>query len=160
MIRSLRQRHRQVFAVLGVLLPMALIGGIAARKSIPTVAELPPVIAKPLAGTSVAWERGGLFEKLSVVVSLATNSPTDLSLRLEAPADFARPDVLVYWSAANTLPAEKLPDDAILLGVLAANELRVPTSAVGTRGHLVLFSLADQEIVAVSRAIQLNAAAK
>lgn len=156
MILSLRQRHRQVFAVLGILLPVAMVGGIAARKSILTVAELPPVIAKPLAGTGVAWERRDVFEKLPVVVSLATNAQADVSLRLEATADFARPDVMVYWSAAKIAPTDTLSADAILLGAFAANELRVPTSAMAARGHLILFSLADQEIVAVSRAIQLN----
>ena len=159
MILFLRQRHRQVFAVLGILLPIVLVGGIAARKSIPTVAELPPVIAKPLAGTGVAWGRRDVFEKLPVVVSLATNAQTDVSLRLEAPANFARPDVLVYWSAAKIDPTDKLPADAILLGAFTVNELHVPTSAVAARGHLILFSLADQELVAVSRAIQLNAGA-
>lgn len=159
MILSLRQRHRQVFAVLGILLPIVLVGGIAARKSIPTVAELPPVIAKPLAGTGVAWGRRDVFEKLPVVVSLATNAQTDVSLRLEAPTNFARPDVLVYWSAAKIDPTDKLPADAILLGAFTVNELHVPTSAVAARGHLILFSLADQELVAVSRAIQLNAGA-
>ena len=64
--------------------------------------------------------------------------------------DLAKPDVLVYWAAGKETAVEGLPDNARLLGALS-NHLPLPTDARGETGRLVLYSLADHELVAVSR---------
>jgi len=71
MIRSLRQRHRRMFAVIDVLLPIAFVVGIAARKPAPSVVVLPAGLAAPMPQSAASvWERGGLFAKAPVPVRL------------------------------------------------------------------------------------------
>ena len=58
MTLPLRQRHRRVFAVLGVLLPVAFAIGIAARKPVTGVAALPGELAQTRSEfTTTVWER-------------------------------------------------------------------------------------------------------
>ena len=71
MIRPLRQRHRHMFTALGLLLPVALIVGVAARKAVPSVAALPAGLeASSQHFTSTEWVRDDLFRKTSIQARL------------------------------------------------------------------------------------------
>src|SRR5215208_1792159 len=102
MIRPLRQRHRRMVKVIGVLLPIAFAAGIAARKPAPTAARLPAA----LAGTvqhfeAVEWERDDLFRKTAIRVRLLRErvGAGHSAVTLFAPKDFLKPDLIVYWVA-------------------------------------------------------------
>jgi hypothetical protein len=158
MILPLRQRHRRVFAVLGVLLPLAFVFGIAARRTVPNAATLPPELslwAQHFAATD--YERDDLFSKSPVQVRLWREQGTGrLAVELNAASDFLKPDLLVYWSAGQ--PAgDALPPNASLLGAFVAGPLALPEEASVSDGSLILFSLADQEIVDVSKPVRFNA---
>ena len=155
MILPLRQRHRRMFAVIGIVIPIAFAVGIAARKPVPSVARLPAGLVKVTSRYSVVeWERLDLFAKSPVQVRLLRESPNTVHLAVgfHAEKDFVKPDLLVYWVAGNAEITDKLPDDVILLGGFAAPApLTLPSEVVVTGGSLILFNLADQEIVDVSR---------
>jgi hypothetical protein len=157
MIRPLRQRHRRVVIALGLFLPVAFAVGLAARKPLPEVDSLPREIAPAIASfASEAWRRTDLFPKTPVQVRLLREQPgtEKCSLALSAARDFVMPDLLVYWVAGNSRITDSLPDGAILLDAFAAPQLPLPSAAMQSEGVLVLFSLADNEIVDVSRPLR------
>ena len=68
--------------------------------------------------------------------------------------DLAKPDVLVYWAAGKETAVEGLPDNARLLGALSNHApLPIPADVRGEAGRFVLYSLADHEVVATSKAL-------
>lgn len=161
MILSLRQRHRRMFAVIGCLLPIAFVVGVAARKPVPSVAQLPPALtAQEVESGATVWERRDLFAKAAVNVRVNQSASGDFTITCKANGDFAKPDLIVYWAAGVAPSLEALSDAATLLGAFSAGTLRVPANAAEREGALILFSLADQEIVAVSQPIRFNAATK
>lgn len=157
MILPLRQRHHRVFTVLGVLLPIAVAVGIAARRPVPGVATLPAGLGSPTEqSTALVWERGNLFAKAPVRVKLFRADTGRLAIVFSAPPDFVKPDLIVYWVAGNPTLTDELPNNAVLLGAFSSGALRLPREAVSEGGSLILYSLADQEVVDVSRPIRFN----
>jgi hypothetical protein len=159
MIRPLRQRHRRLVIALGIFLPVAFAAGIAARKPTPVMAALPAALAPASPKfTALAWERPGLFAKAPMQVRLwrEHKDAGQFALNLVAPQDFIKPDLLVYWIPANTSVTDALPANATLLGAFAAPALPLPDEATKTNGSLILYSLADNEIVDVSKPVLLS----
>lgn len=163
MIQPLRNSHRRMFAVLGVLLPIAFVVGIAARQPVPTAAALPKELATPSdTFTMTGWERVNLFAKAPVAIHLlrSDTATKSFAVRLSSSSDFVKPDLLVYWVAGNPMIKDVLPDNAALLGSFNSSELPLPTGVTTNEGVLVLFSLADQEIVDVSKPTRFNDSTK
>jgi hypothetical protein len=157
MILPLRQRHRRVFAALSVLLPVAFAVGIAARRPAPSVATLPAGLGSALEqSAALVWERSDLFAKAPVQVQLYRADPERWAVALSAGPDFVKPDLIVYWAAGNTAVTDELPSNAVLLGAFTSGALRLPPEAASEGGSLILFSLADQEVVDVSKPVRLN----
>jgi hypothetical protein len=148
MIRPLRQRHRQVFIALGIFLPMVFAFGIVARKPAPVMPDMMATMAGETPSENPVWERTDSFAKVPVKISLL-RGPV---IKLSAGKDFVKPDLLVYWAASVSNPADGLPADAVLLGAFGA-ALSLPETALKSSGTLVLYSLADNEIVDVSKPI-------
>ena len=162
MILSLRQRHRHVFAVLGVLLPMAFVVGVAARKPVPSVATLPPELsARAQTFTATGFDHDDLFAKAPVGVQLWREQGTGrCAVGFVADRDFVKPDLIAYWIAGTPPAADRLPPEAALLGAFSAGPLLLPDQATTSAGTLILFSLADQEIVDVSKPTRLSESTK
>ena len=159
MILPLRQRHRRVFAVLGVLLPIAFGVGIAARKTMPLRTET-NWVTELREAEKLAWERSDLFTKVPVGVRLL-HGPAWYRVGFSVGRGFAKPDLLVYWVAGNPTIGETLPADARLLGAFdALRSLQLPEDASATGGALVLYSLADNEIVDASKPTRFNESSK
>ena len=157
MILPLRQRHRRMFAVIGVLLPVCFALGLVARKPAPQVDSLPPALAgtsEPF--TTLCWKRTDLFMRASVEASLFSGSihAGTFAITLTRTANFIKPDLIVYWVAGNPAIKDTIPANAVLLGAFNSAALPLPPAAV-KGGVLVLFSLADQEVVDVSRQFKL-----
>jgi hypothetical protein len=151
MILRLRQRHRRMVITLGVLMPLVFAAGMALRKPVPEVDSLPYGLAAAQRFTSQLWQRGDLFAKAPVKVRLLSESTNSFALGFTAAKDFVKPDLLVYWVAGNTGGMDALPDNAVLLGGFDSVALPLPADAATTDGVLVLYSLADNEIVDVSK---------
>ena len=160
MIRPLRQRHYHIFVAMGFILPIVFAFGIVARKPFPTMDSSPDdlsVTAQPFLVTE--WERTDLFAKSPMQVRLLRekNQTEALAVTCSTGKDyFIEPDLMVYWIAGNPVINDKLPDFAKLLGGFNSGPLPLPAEAAATNGVLVLYGLADNEIVEVSKPIQFH----
>jgi len=156
MILPLRQRHRHFFAVMGLALPLMLAVGVAARKSAPQTKLLPAQLAVSFGGLTVtAWDvevAERLFEKSPVHVQMLRDEGGEqLAISFRTSPDFVKPDLIVYWVSGKPDSTDILPANARLLGAFAAGALPLPEDIRSEEGMLILFSLADQEIVEISR---------
>lgn len=159
MIQPLRRRHRQVFMLLGVTLPVVLIIGFATHPPLPAATGLlPGLTTTATAFSTMVWQRDGLFAQAPVQVRLlrTQDGTRGFALNLTGPNDFLKPDLLVYWVSGQPQITDTLPGEARLLGAFSAGPLPLPAEAARGSGVLVLYSLANNEIVAVSRPLQLN----
>jgi len=157
MIRPLRRRHRLIVSVLGVVLPTAFAAGLAARKPVPVSTALPTAIAgRSVEFATVLWTKTALWPGHEISTRIRRSALGSLALDL-AVQQLPKADVLVYWVAGAETAGDGLPKNARLLGALAEHTLLpLPTGARGERGVLVLYSLADHEIVATSNAFLLE----
>ena len=146
---------------LGVLLPAAFSLGIASRNSMPLLRELPGNLPhQPVSSYNAAWVREDLWEKSQLRTRLLriSTQPT-LALEVTAPEPIVKPDVLLYWIPGNPQIQESLPNGAVLLGAWMQDPVRplnVPPAAKGSQGKLVLYSLADHEIVNVTKSFTIQ----
>ena len=152
MIRPLRQRHRVMACTLGVLMPMAFVTGITARRSVPVVATVPSELTRNAADFgAVVWTRADLWTDQRISTSLRRGAAGSVAVELMF-RDLARPDVLVYWIAGETSASGRLPENARLIGAFSdRTPLPVPADARGETGRFLLYSLAHNEIVAESK---------
>jgi len=155
MIRPLRQRHRVMVCTLGVLLPVAFTAGLAARKAVPVAATVPPELAGQASTFGdVVWTKADLWPDQRIITSLRRDAAGSVAVELIF-RDLVRPDVLVYWAAGKGTAVEGLPENARLLGALSNRApLSMPAAVRGETGRLVLYSLADHEVVAASKTFQ------
>jgi len=156
MIRPLRQRHRIVVLTLSAFLPAVFVLGIASRRAVPLLASSPSGLSHQPAGTyQPVWERDDLWEKMPLRTRLLSNSTiSNLALEVTAADPVVRPDVLVYWVPGNPKVDDSLPSDAVLLGAWMqepAKGLTLPQVAKVGQGRLILYSLANHEIVNVAK---------
>jgi hypothetical protein len=159
MILSLRQRHRRTFAVIGVLLPLAFVAGIVARRTVPEISMLPPALSTTSAQTFTAtgYERDDAFDNAPVKIRLWRDLSTgQFAVGFGAPKDFVKPDLIAYWITGQPTNRTELPTNAILLGSFVATTLPLPAEAATAEGSLILFSLADQEIVDISKPLRFG----
>jgi len=160
MIRPLRQLHRRLVIALGVMLPVAFVLGLAARKPVPAMPALPGrLAAAPTPFPVTEWERADLFGNVSIPVRLLRESPHAgrFAVAFSAPKDFVQPDLLVYWVADKATLADTLPGNAALLGAFDAfTALALPAEAARQTGQLVLYSLADNAIIEASKPFALS----
>lgn len=107
----------------------------------------------------IEWERADLFTKTPIRVRLLRESAGAgrFTMEFSAAKDFVKPDLIVYWIAGSPNLTDKLPDNARLLGVFNSSvALVLPQDAASGNGVLILYSLADQEIVEVSKPFALQ----
>ena len=158
MILPLRRRHRRMFAVIGVLLPVAFVAGVAARKPIPTKAPSDALLSPRQTFSQSGWNRSDLFTTVAVRVQLLHDGANTnrSALQISTPKDFVKADLLVYWLPAESILRDNIPDVAILLGAFSGQPLPMPPTVAGKPGSLVLYSLADHEIVEASKQLFLK----
>jgi hypothetical protein len=145
---------------LGILLPVAFVAGIAARKTVPVMASLPgELTVAPQKFAVSEWQRDDLFPKTPIQVRLLRESAGSgrFAVAFSAPKDFVKPDVIVYWASGNPALTDELPEDAVLLGAFNPSvPLPFPPNVASGGGVLVLYSLADQDIIEVSKPFTLQ----
>ena len=163
MILRLRQRHRRIFIALGVFLPIALAVALAARKAVPTVTVFSASLAAtPQSFGAVKWERADLFAKSPVQVRLLREQMDvgRFAIALSAAHGFVKPDLIVYWVEGDPKITDALPTNAILLGTFGATTLPLSHDVAKSSGALILYSLADNEIVDMSKPIGFSDSTK
>jgi hypothetical protein len=160
MIHSLRQRHRRLVIALGVFLPLAFALGIAARKPVPSMNAFPGQLdAAPQPFTATEWERADLFGNVPIPLRLLREHANAgrFAVAFSAAKNIVKPDLMVYWVAGNPSLADTLPGNAQLLGAFDSfTALALPAEAARQTGMLVLYSLADNEIVEASKPFAIS----
>ncbi len=154
MILPLRRRHRRMVAVIGILLPVAFVAGVAARKPMPTTAPSVALLSPRQTFSQSGWNRSDLFTNVAVRVHLLHDAANTnrIALQISTPKDFVKADLLVYWLPAESILKDNIPDDAVLLGAFVSGQpLPMPPTVTEKSGRLILYSLADHEIVDVSK---------
>jgi len=162
MTLALRRRHRRILAALSVLLPVALAAGIVARRTVPDATALSAALSSSTQTfTATGHELVDLFPSTPVRVSLWRERDNGrFAVGFVAARDFTKPDLLAYWTAGHPSTAGKLPSEATLLGGFVGRPLTLPVEAASAEGSLILFSLADQEVVDVSKPTRFNDSTK
>ena len=145
MIASLRRGHRRAFLAMSAVLPAVVAAGIGARVRVPW--ERPGPARR-------RFERG-LWPGWDIGTAWGHSAEGGVRLMLEFD-DLRHPDVLLYFCAGDRLPGEALPMDAWLVGGVARSTgMLVPAELSGRRGRLVLYSLGDNMVLAVSSVMNL-----
>lgn len=153
MIRRLRQRHRVMVCTLGVVLPVAFVAGIAARKPVPVAAALPSRLASNAKDFgNVVLTKTDLWPGQRIITNVRRDGVGSVAVELLF-RDLVKPDVLLYWAAGKEgMTADGLSENARLLGALSNGApLPIPAEAHGETGRFIIYSLADHEVVAASR---------
>ena len=153
MTRRLRQHQRYAFILLAALLPVGIVLGLTGRKVVPTTAGLPANPTRQVGPVQEVWKRPSLFPGRNIDARMLRTAEGD-GLAIELTGNVSAPDLLVYWSSmASTV---ELPPDAVLFGRFGQTT-PAPRNLVGRNGHLILYSLANHEVVATSQAFELSA---
>jgi hypothetical protein len=158
MIRPLRRRHRIMISVLSVIVLAAFAFGIAVRRQIPESPAGRKTEAVP--SYKEVWNRIDLWEKGSIRTRLlkSASAAEKTAVELTAEEPIVRPDVIVYWVPGADRIGDALPANAFLLGsfdLSVPTPLALPGQTGKATGLLVLYSLADHEVIAVSKPITL-----
>jgi hypothetical protein len=141
---------------LTLVIPFGFALGIATRREILISRAVTPDLSEKLEQRRELWSRKDLWEKHIVHTHLLRIGPGagKLAVELVTPNPIVRPDLLVYWIAGERKIPKSLPEDAFLLGSFEQSRptpLTLPFEATNQVGALALYSLADQELVAVSK---------
>jgi len=140
MIQPLRNYHRFIFEVLGLLLPLIFLLGLAVRPSVTK-----SVNAAALPGGQKISELTGAWKHHSITSRLYTDGSTVL-LQIQPASNLNEPDLLLYWSTEPAPPTSDVLKNATLFGAFEANHLyQLPPDT--KRGSLLLYSLAHQRLV-------------
>lgn len=156
MIQRLRRRHRNLFVILSVILPVLFLAALATRPSAPRTQEIPPFLVNETpAFPRVLFEKSNLWSGHDLLTRVCTDQmpPQRLAVELQPRRAFSKPDILVYWHEPATTSGNQLPENAYLLGALTAKQLRrfvLPEPARLVDGKLILYSLAHHQIVATT----------
>jgi hypothetical protein len=156
MIRPLRKRHRVMIFALSVVVPGTFALGIATRRAVPDLSVAAPSRSAEVPHQEELWSRDDLWEKKAIRTRILNQGAGvgQLAVELILKDQIVHPDVLVYWLPAQRRIEDVPPDDAILLGSFDPSTpmpLIWPQQAASIPGALLLYSLANHEIVAVSK---------
>lgn len=156
MIRPLRQRHRMIISLLALVLPVAFIFALAARKRVPRMQDVPASLrGNDATLPQTLFEREDLWPDLSITTRLLADQhqPAKLAVELHPQEALAAPDILVYWRPRDVEASAASLAQAYLLGTLGGRQKRswyLPEAARTTEGELILYSLGHQTILATA----------
>jgi len=158
---KLRQRHRWTIFTIGLVVGFVFLMGVLKRHPVLETETLPPELAQTQTFSATGEERANLFEHSPVRVRLWRQQETgSLAVDFTAEKSFLKPDLLAYWSAARVAKSDTLPADATLLGAFVGGPLLLPKEASVSEGSLILYTLANHEIVDVSKPTRFAEATK
>jgi hypothetical protein len=139
-------------AILAVLLPGFFVCGIVARRTVPVISA-PSELHRSLPEHAIRTE-ADLWPGKRIKTLFRTTSAGSLTAQFRFESSLG-PDVLVYWIPRETLSGAALPESAQLLGPLSSQTTFPIPAKPGEVGHFILYSLANQKIVAISKRLPL-----
>jgi hypothetical protein len=156
MILPLRQRHRIIFTGLALFIPLIFATGIVSRQPpLVDTEEGKGFLAEPQY-EKLIWEKSDLWEKYHILTRMKSNGEGHFAIEFSNTEDLLRPDLLLYWAAADAQVSDSLPEDAILLGAAMPGipaPINFSADFRSRSGRLILYSLANHELAAISREI-------
>lgn len=150
MISPYRLRHRRIFYVLVLVLPVLFTASILVRKPQPITETLPSALSPPLEHYAhVVKTYDNLWANYSIQTRILSASQPENGFAIELqPLDLiAEPSLLVYWS---TEQEPRVEEGSHLLGAFTGTDsvlLPLPDSAIYHTGSIFLYSLGHQRIV-------------
>jgi hypothetical protein len=143
MIQPLRTVHRRAFIALAVVLPTVILAGLAARH---------PMLRAEAHAAQVSPSRvllrseKSLWQKHAIQTNFYRDSQNRerIDVVLDPSTQLNEPDLLVYWTENKA--GDSLPEDARFLGTFSSGTVISLRSNDGESGHLILYSLAHQEV--------------
>ncbi len=152
MTRSLRQKHRFVSLGLVCFLPCVFVFSLGLRKPPSYSADDLEIVAKsPDDYGPIEWTSAELWPSTKILTKLRRNTNGAVAVELQWHK-FNKPDLLLYWVGEKSAVAGELPPNARFLGRAQSNApLPIPDELRGITGTLILYSLADSEVIAASR---------
>lgn len=131
MIQPLRDAHRRSFYLLGAILPLIMIVGIAQRE--------PQTLAAPAVRSAdvTVWPSG-------LVATRIERSGGTASVQLGIRQPLRRPDPLLYFTKNAGSFETQIPKDALVLGA-PRDGVSYPLPPM--HGQLVLYSLGHQKVI-------------
>jgi hypothetical protein len=149
MTLRLRQQHRIAVAALAVILPAALGSGLALRQPI-VLSQLQGLSLPPNTYGPISWTNYTLWPDKQIATYLRRGEARTVAVEL-AWSTFHEPDLLLYWVPGKKPQLASLPSEARFIGSVQPNKvLPLPLEIRGPTGMLVLYSLANHEVVAAS----------
>ena len=144
MIQPLRKVHRAVFLILGIVLPVLFLSGLAARHApLPSIPRTEDRLERSnvTGGTEFVMNSGSTELKVRLIENAISGTIREFGLIPDS--EFVAPDVFVYWSLTKT--ESSIGADAKLLGKFGSCEqYRIPT---GQGGYFVLYSVAQNQVL-------------
>lgn len=142
--------------ILAFVLPVAFVFSVAARRTVPPGSPSGTLFnAAPGAYGEVVWTDADAWPGKRILTVLQTDPLGSLTVEFmfrELPG----PDVLAYWVPSNWAPGDRLPANAQLLGAFLNGEiLPLAGRPRGEPGRFVLYSLANHQIVSISKPMTL-----
>jgi hypothetical protein len=143
MIQPLRTVHRRAFIALAVVLPTVMLAGLAARH---------PMLRAEAHAAQVSPSRvllrseKSLWQKHAIQTKFYRDSQNRerIDVVLDPKTQLNEPDLLLYWTENEA--GDSLPEDARFLGKFSTSTTFSLPSNAGESGHLILYSLAHQEV--------------
>ena len=148
MTRKLRNKHRLIVTSLAFLLPISVGTALAVRQPFAITRTLSPPLAAGVAEHGpIVWSRGDLWSGKKIFTSLRRDAMNHVSIDLMY-RDLPFADLLLYWVPGQAEKLEGLPATARFLGTIFRGvPLQIPADLRGEVGRLVIYGLADHEIV-------------
>ncbi len=146
MINSLRKRHRGIFGLLAIALPLLFIAALLARKPVPKMSEYSLATETDASGfPHLLYSSGDNFADPLIVTYLRSDSlpAANLLLQLDVKEHLQAPEPLLYWIRSSKTAEFPPPATAIFLGSIRGKGLQdftLPSDAQETDGRLVIYS--------------------
>jgi hypothetical protein len=142
--------------VLSVVIPAAFVTGVVARRPVPIDSSISRELLSEEADFGrIVWNDASLWSGKDIVTFLRRDRAGAISIEFMF-RHIVRPDVLVYWVPPTDGSRSILPDQSRLIGAFAHRvPLVVPEGIRGQSGRLLLYSLADHEVIATSKPVAI-----
>jgi len=153
--RGLRQRHRRIWLVLLIVIPLVYVAGLAARRAPLTMERIPDrltgtfeVSAQPLIESTFAIGETEFGARL--FSREGSSSPAVVELERRGTTPLVHPDVLVYWTPTTSGREQSMLADAYFMGILTegqSQQYALPEESTQRDGRLLFYSLGHEQML-------------
>jgi hypothetical protein len=143
--------------VLSVVIPAVFVTGVVARRPVPADSSISRELLPEEADFGrIVWNDASLWPGKDIITFLRRSRAGAVSIEFMF-RHIVRPDLLVYWVPTTDGSQSTLPDQSRLIGAFAHRvPLIFPEGIRGQSGRLLLYDLADHEVIATSKPVTIQ----